>query len=33
MWRGMVTIVELIDPRPYMFQPVVYSRLKTLSFI
>jgi hypothetical protein len=25
--RGMVTIVELIDPRPYNFQPPVYGRL------
>jgi hypothetical protein len=23
----MVTIVELIDPRPYIFQPAVYGRL------
>ena len=23
----MVAIVELIDPRPYMFQPAVYGRL------
>ena len=26
-WRGLVTIVELIDPRPYNFQPPVYGRL------
>jgi len=26
-WRGMVTIVELIDPRPYIFQSAVYGRL------
>ena len=26
-WRGLVTIVELIDPRPYIFQPAVYGRL------
>ena len=25
--RGMVTIVELTDPRPYIFQPPVYGRL------
>jgi len=25
--RGLVTIVELIDPRPYIFQPAVYGRL------
>ena len=26
-WRGLVMIVELIDPRPYMFQSAVYGRL------
>jgi len=26
-WRGLVTIVELIDPRPYFFQSTVYGRL------
>jgi hypothetical protein len=26
-WRGLVTIVDLIDPRPYIFQPAVYGRL------
>jgi hypothetical protein len=26
-WRGLVTIVESIDPRPYIFQPAVYGRL------
>ena len=26
-WRGLVTIVQLIDPRPYMFQPAMYGRL------
>ena len=26
-WRGLVTIVELIDPRPYIFQSAVYGRL------
>jgi len=26
-WRGMVTIVELIDPRPYILQAPVYGRL------
>ena len=26
-WHGLVTIVELIDPRPYNFQPAVYGRL------
>jgi hypothetical protein len=26
-WRGLVTIVELIDSRPYIFQSAVYSRL------
>ena len=26
-WRGLVTIVELIDPRPYIFQSDVYVRL------
>jgi len=26
-WRGLITIVELIDPRPYNFQPAVYGRL------
>jgi len=25
--RGLVTIVELIDPRPYIFQSAVYGRL------
>ena len=25
--RGLFTIVELIDPRPYVFQPPVYGRL------
>ena len=25
--RGQVTIVELIDPRPYIFQPAVYGKL------
>ena len=24
-WRGLVAIVELIDPRPYMFQSAVYA--------
>jgi hypothetical protein len=27
VWRGLVTIVELIDLRPYIFQPAVYGRL------
>ena len=26
-WRGLVTIVELIDSRSYMFQPAVFGRL------
>jgi hypothetical protein len=26
-WRGLVTIVELLDPRPYTFQVTVYSKL------
>jgi len=26
-WRGLVTILELIDPRPYIFQFAVYGRL------
>jgi len=26
-WRGLVTIVELIDPRPYIFQTPVYGSL------
>ena len=26
-WRGVVTIVELIDPRPYIFHNPVYGRL------
>jgi hypothetical protein len=26
-WRGLVTIIELIDPRSYMFQSAVYGRL------
>ena len=26
-WRGQVTIVELIDPRPYIVQSPVYGRL------
>jgi len=26
-WPGLVAIVELIDPRPYMFQSAVYGRL------
>jgi len=26
-WRGLVTIVELIDLRPYILQPAVYGRL------
>ena len=26
-WRGLVTIIELIDPRPYIFQSAVYGRL------
>ena len=26
-WRGLVTIVQLIGPRPYMFQSAVYVRL------
>jgi hypothetical protein len=26
-WRGLVAIVELIDPRAYMFQSAVYGRL------
>jgi hypothetical protein len=25
VWRGLVTIVELIYPRPYIFQPAVQS--------
>jgi hypothetical protein len=25
--RGLVTIVELLDPCPYIFQPPVYGRL------
>ena len=25
--RGLVTIVELIDPRPYIFHSAVYGRL------
>ena len=25
--RGLVTIVELTDPRPYMIQSAVYGRL------
>ena len=25
--RGLVTIVESIDPRPYIFQPAVYGWL------
>jgi hypothetical protein len=26
-WRGLVRIVESIDPRPYTVQPAVYGRL------
>jgi len=26
-WRGMGTIIQLIDPRPCIFQPAVYGRL------
>ena len=26
-WRGLVSIVESIDPRPYNFQSAVYGRL------
>ena len=26
-WRGLVTIVDLIDPSPYIVQPAVYGRL------
>jgi len=26
-WCGLVTIVELIDPRPYIFQVTVYGNL------
>ena len=26
-WRGQVTIVELIDPRPYIFQTPVHGSL------
>jgi hypothetical protein len=26
-WRGLVTIVELTDPRPYIFLSAVCSRL------
>jgi hypothetical protein len=26
-WRGLVTLVESIDPRPYIFQPAVCGRL------
>ena len=26
-WRGLVTIAESIDPRPYMFQSALYGRL------
>jgi len=26
-WRGLVAIVELIDPHPYIFQSAVYGRL------
>jgi len=26
-WRGLVTIAELIDLRPYIFQPAMYGRL------
>ena len=26
-WRGLVTIVELIDPRPYIFLSAVYGNL------
>ena len=26
-WRGLVTIVEVIDPRPYIFQVAVYGNL------
>jgi hypothetical protein len=26
-WRGLVTTVELIDPRPYKFQVTVYGNL------
>jgi len=26
-WRGLVTIVEFIDPRPYIFLSAVYGRL------
>jgi len=26
-WRGLVTIVESIDPRPYIFQVTVYGNL------
>jgi len=26
-WRGLVTIVQLDDPRPYIFQSAVYGRL------
>jgi len=26
-WRGLVTLFELIDPRPYKNQPPMYGRL------
>jgi len=26
-WLGLVTLVELIDPRPYILQSAVYGRL------
>jgi len=26
-WHGLVTIAEVIDPRPCIFQPPVYGRL------
>jgi len=29
-WRGMVTIFELIDPRPYKNQSSVYGRLRLI---
>ena len=29
-WRGLVMIVELMDPRPYILQVTVHGRLITL---
>jgi len=33
-WRGLVMIIELIDPRPYIFQTPVYgSFMYTVKYV